>query len=767
VAFTVATDHRLADGALSSVSGDGTIDLSSPERSTLDIHLDLQPLAVPAVRPWLPGVDLVGEVRGPMSAQGRLDDLRLVADLRTPRGLLNFDGRFDVESEVQTYDARLQARNLQMSQWIDGGPETSLAVEGRVVGVGTDPATLRARFDLVILPSLFEGARVDSSLIRFTLSEGLAVADTFALRTSAGAVDGRGSFGLTSETSGSLILDAEMPDLATWNDWIVPGRNPARATDDVSDLFAQFDVADAEPQTGEPEPTADPAAPDTIAGRASARGVLYGNIDQYSFGGRANAHAFEYAGHGADSLQLTVDVPDPRALGTVTARVEAENATVFGRFLDDLNVRWERHDAARSDLQLSARRDTSVSFVSTAALDWTDEARRVRIDRLDVQLGQRNLALRDTAVVVHGQAGFTARDVTLLGSGGALFQVDGSIPDSGQAQLDIAARGIRLENALEFLGNPRDLTGELTFGATVRGTADAPLWDAHLDISEPSIEGISYDGLTGDFSYSGRRLAVALAVTARGLELGRLDGFLRTDLSMRKVERRLLDDPLSLTVVVDSMPLDALGIGFTTIQDVTGYARGRVDVTGEPSALQFDGDTQIHRTAMFVPGLGIRLQGIEGRVVYAGTLARIDTLSVRSSAGGSANVKGTLGLENLSDVDLDLDLRAERFRGLDRRTASVRLDGSGKLGGSYRSPELTGRFRLSEGDIRTERFLRQRQAVDLSDPAIYALIDTTIVMEQQLFEAAQNPFLQNLRMKTRFEVGPAMWLRSEALEVEL
>jgi hypothetical protein len=768
IAFALDTDHHESDGSLSSVTGDGTIDLSTPGQSMLDVRFDFQPLAVRAVRPLLPEIELVGEVRGPMSAQGRLNDLRVVADLRTPRGLLNFDGQFDLESEARTYDARLLARDLQLSQWIDEGPETSLAVEGRVVGVGTDPATLRARFDLVILPSLFEGARVDTSLIRFTLSEGLAVADTFAVRTSVGEVEGRGSFGLTSETSGSLILDVDLPDLTTWNDWFVPGRNPARNSDDVSDLFAAFDVSDEQPQNGRVEPAAPaPDPPDTIAGRATALGVLYGNVESFSFGGRVNANSFEYGGNEADSLQLTVDVPDPRDLGTVTIRIEAERSTVLGVFLDRFRVRWERLDAALSNLELSATRDTTIFLASKSALDWTEESKHVRIDEFDVRLGERRLTLADTATVTYGRHGFSAGDVTLTGDGGALLQLDGVVPDSGPAHMDVAARGIRLENVLQLVGNPRDLTGEFTFGASVRGTADAPLWDAHLDISDPSIEGISYDGLAADLSYSGRRLAVAMAVSSRGLELGRLDGFLRTDLSMRQVDRRLLDDPISLTVLVDSMPLDALGIGFSTIRDVSGYARGRVRVTGEPTALLFDGDTQIHQTEMFVPGLGIRLEGIEGRVEFDGTSARIDTLSIRSSAGGSADVKGTMSLETVSDIGLDLDLSARGFRGLDRRTASMRLDGQGKLAGSYQNPKLTGRFRLSEGDIRTERFLRQRQAVDLSDPAIYALIDTTAVMEQRLFETTRNPFLQNLLMETQFDVGPALWLRSEGLEVEL
>ena len=104
---------------------------------------------------------------------------------------------------------------------------------------------------------------------------------------------------------------------------------------------------------------------------------------------------------------------------------------------------------------------------------------------------------------------------------------------------------------------------------------------------------------------------------------------------------------------------------------------------------------------------------------------------------------------------------------MDRRLASFRIDGDGELNGSFTRPELTGRFRFSEGDIRADRFLRQRQAVDLSDPAVYALIDTTLVVEQRLFETTRNPFTENLRMDTEITVGPDLWLRSDAIEVEL
>jgi hypothetical protein len=769
--FALDTDHVLATGEVSSVTGGGMMDLSAPGRSMLDVEFTFAPLAVRAVTPWVPDLeledDIRAEVRGPMSARGRLDELRIAADFQTPRGHVRFDGLFDLEAEERTYDAQLLARDIQLDQWVEGGPETQLAVEGRIVGVGTDPGSLRARFDLVILPSRFEGARVDSSLVRFTLSEGLAVADTFAVRTEAGSIDGRGSFGLTADRSGSLILDVEVLDLARWNDWIVPERNPAHEPGDVTDLFAQFDLDAAPSDTGPPARAEEYVVPDTIAGSATALGVVYGNVERFSLGGRAHFRQLEYAGHSADSLHLTVDVPDPRALDTVTVRVAATDVTAFGRDFDALTLRWERRDSVNSSLALTAHRDTAVTLDASAEIVWSEAVRRVRMDRLDLQFGSRRLALRDTARIGWDPSGFVAEDFALVSQDGASIELEGTVPESGDARLDVAVRGVRLENLLELVGNPHDIAGGVTFGATVRGTADQPLWDGHLDIAEPSVAGVGYDAMTADISYVSERLTIGAAISSSGLELGRVDGFVRADLALRSVERRLLDDPLSLDIVVDSMPLGALEIGVEAIRDVSGYARGRVLVTGAPSALQFEGDTQVHRAAMFVPRLGVRLERIEGRVVYAGSRARIDTLSVRSSAGGSANVGGTLEMADIRDIGFDLEFSAAGFRGVDRRLANVRVDGSGELTGRFSEPELTGRFRFSAGDIRADRFMRQQQAVDLSDPAIYALIDTTVVLEQRLFATTRNPFTENLRMDAEIELGPDLWLRSDAIEVEL
>ena len=760
--FDARVSHSLPDRDPSGIAGGGMVDLHG-ERE-IDLSFDFDPLVLAIVDPLLPeGVSVLSQVRGPFSVRGSLDDLQISTDLSTPRGQLQFDGRFDLESEEKTYDATLLARDIQLAEWIENGPTTRLAVEGRIDGTGTDPATLDARFDLVVLPSLFEGARVDSSIVRFTLADGLATADTFAIRTRVGSVDGRGTFGLTESRSGSLILDIEIPDLADWNAWFVEGRNPARIEEDVSELFETFGPGGDEDlmlDTGE-------ALPDTLSGSLEALGVLSGSVEDFSFGGRALSRNLAWGDLRTDSILVILDLPHPRQPDSLVAHGSAWASSIYGRNLDTLDVRWTRHTAESHEVSLYASRDTSLEFDVSTGILWTERQKAFRFDRLRMMGAGRELVLGDTALITYGETGLTARGVRLVGAEGTFLELDGAIPDSGQAALDLQARGLHLQNFLEAPGNPWDLRGRIDIDFRIRGTADAPLADLEATIDAPSIRGIGYERLTTDLSYAGRRLAVNTALVTDDTEIARIDGFLRVDLSLRDIERRLLDEPIDLTVAVDNLPLTAIELRVQSLQDVEGVALGGFRVTGHPGALRFDGETRIQGAAATIPSLGIRLQDVTGGFVFDGADARIDTLRLDSSAGGTAIVTGHVGVEDPTDVTLDLAFEANQFLGIDRRSMRATIDGKGTLTGSYRRAELGGQIQISRGQVDAERFVRQRRVVDLTDPSVYALLDTVVVRDERLIGQLENPFLQNLRMDAELSVGPDFWLRSSALDVEL
>jgi hypothetical protein len=764
--FDFDTDlvHQLPSGTASHMSGSGSVVLGDEPGVTVEFMAD--PLSLAALQPYAsPDVELLGDVRGPVSARGLFSDLRVIADLRTPRGLVNFDGRFDLMAEDRRYDARLTARDLQLRQWVEQAPATRLAVEGRVQGVGTDPATLEATFDLTILQSLIEGARVDSSLLRFTVSDGLAVADTFAIQTDAGRVRGRGTFGLAEETRGSLILDVTAPNLASWNRWIVPGRNPARQDTNLEGLFAAFPgEAEQDPGAGAP---ASGEAPDTLAGSIQALGILSGNVQDFSFGGRLHGRNVSYGSLHADSVVLTVDIDDPTVLDQLDASATVWRLAGGGTTLDSVDVRWTRQDSTLSDVDLYARRGSSLELDTRARILWTAREKRFGVERLTAALGPSRMTLDRAAEIVWGDDGFSSSGLSLRGEDGAALRLDGAVPDSGAANLEIEIRGFDLASVFRIPDEALRYQGVLDAEGHLRGTADDPVWDLVFEVSDPGVRGFEVQRLEGDADYADGRMTMGISLHENGTLLGRLDGSILTDLALRSRESRLAPNPFRLVVEADSLPMEPLELVFESLEDVEGFGAGRVEFSGEPDALRLEGAATLINAGATVPYLGIRFEDVAASLEFDGTRALLQSGRLGSSAGGTATLRGAIDTREPTNLGFDLTIGMNRFRAMDRRMAKFLLDGEGHLGGSYLSPELTGAFRVSEGQVRAERFVRMQQAVDLTDPMVTALIDTTLVMEQRLFERAQNPFMQNLRMDAEISIGPDFWLRSQALEVEL
>ena len=66
-----------------------------------------------------------------------------------------------------------------------------------------------------------------------------------------------------------------------------------------------------------------------------------------------------------------------------------------------------------------------------------------------------------------------------------------------------------------------------------------------------------------------------------------------------------------------------------------------------------------------------------------------------------------------------------------------------------------------------EEFVRTALVVDLSDPAFFDVVDTTMVALRTTLSERENPFLQNLRMIVNVEVGRNTWLRSRDMNVDI
>ncbi len=783
VAVSADVAHRTAAGGLSRVAGELSIHKPTP---AVRLNATLDPLQLEAFDVYTPRATIISHVRGPISLSGPLGDLEAQADLLTPRGSLAFSGRFDLASERKTYDAELEARDIQLREWLEDGPSTDLAVSGRVRGEGTDPADASATFDLAILPSIVEGARVDTSLLRFTMAGGLAQVDTFAIRSELGRLDGRGDFGLAPDVAGTLLLEASS-NLSRFNRWPASRLMPEEPSDGEGE--GEPDEADLLVELVPPRAPAIEARSDTIAGTLTAEGVLTGSSSHPGLRLDLRIEGAAFHGYTADSLRGTARIADLRVRDTLSLRATAygmAGGPIGSEPLDRLRAEVDRAGGSWISFAGELERAPLVSIATEGALrqdspsvggtggtegeavgEGEVERTAVRLDRLDVRVREHAYELEQTARVVYGDSGLVVRELALASPSGSRLRLHGEIPASGGADFRIDLEELPIGAVLEMMPFSTRLEGSAGGSLRVSGTADAPLIEARLEVERPQLDSATFRLLTADLSYTSRRIEGQIEMLGEGRAALRAQGEVRADLSFHSVEERLPEDAVDVAVTIEQIPFEVVRLINSDMTQVGGQLDGAVRVRGRPGELRYDGDLVLSDGSAWIVPLQVRYTDMQGRVRFDGQEARIEALRVRSELGGEGDARGTLGIAEFANPAFDLQLRMDQFRAIDKRELNFAVTGAGRLGGSYREPTLSGRVRLSEGNVLMGEVFRGPDVVDLTDPLIASLIDTTAVEERRLIEREKRSFLYNLRAELDVEVGPGAWLRSPDMDVEL
>ena len=156
---------------------------------------------------------------------------------------------------------------------------------------------------------------------------------------------------------------------------------------------------------------------------------------------------------------------------------------------------------------------------------------------------------------------------------------------------------------------------------------------------------------------------------------------------------------------------------------------------------------------MSLPGLGVRFGSVRGGATLEGDSVRCTTCCSPAAAGrcGSAARCACRTWRGLSS---SLDFRAEQFRAVDVRSF-LTLVGTGdlQLRGPVFGATLTGNLLANSGVLYFADLVNKR-IIDLEDPSIADLVDTTLIRRENLGAKFQNRFLDSLRIDNlRMEMG--------------
>jgi autotransporter translocation and assembly factor TamB len=396
-------------------------------------------------------------------------------------------------------------------------------------------------------------------------------------------------------------------------------------------------------------------------------------------------------------------------------------------------------------------------------------AQLLRVDSLLAKLAVRRYRLQQPIVMTLSDSAPSVSPATLRAlDGSSVLQAAGRVPGKAPGNLSVQLLGLDLHDLYGLL--QRDtlgVGGEMELELQIGGTAAAPTFRGLARMADGRFGDFQSPFIQGALNYENRRLDANLDLWRTGENLMQVEAHLPLDLALTGVEKRQVDGPLSVRAHADSVSLGLLEAITPAVTHVGGTLKADLQMEGTWAKPRLAGAVDIRNGSMSLPGLGIRFGSVRGGATLDGDSVRSRDI-VLSSGGGKLRVDGSVRLENLSRPVLDLRLHADQFRAIDVRSF-LTLVGTGdlRLRGPVFGATLTGSLFANSGVLYFADLVNKR-IIDLEDPTIADLVDTTLIRRENLGAKFQNRFLDSLRIDSlRVDLGSDDWLRSAEANVQL
>jgi translocation and assembly module TamB len=707
----------------------------------LDTDVMLDPLSFDGIRRAFPTLKARGELRGPFQSRGTLARLGVDASLSGQIGSLEAHGfatlqppRWGAENLLLRFSrldlAALTGRDLPTrldgEVSVTGIIDTARAPEGEV-----RLALSSSRIRELTLDSVFAIAGLHDSLIRV---------DTAYAVWKGARVGGSGTLGWGGLHTGRMAFTLAADSLIAFDSLLLATTGQTR---DLS--------PDSRP----------------LGGTAHATVQLAGNLDTLEASGDLLVEALEW--------QM---IRSPRVTGAfswIGGQRPQLTASIGSDSLRAGTWIFHRVGAQARGWADSLEWNAGTGIGSNVAVDgagrwWRRGQTQVAMfDRLAFALPAHRYRLDESFAVTLSDSAPAVSPVTIRAEDGSgLIQLAGRVPGASEGSLLVRVLGLDLHDAYGLL--QRDtlgVFGEVGLDARVGGTAERPTLRGTLTLDGGKFGDFKAPFLQGVVNYADRRLETDFLLWRTGKNVLDVGATLPLDLALRGAEQRQVDGPLSVHARGDSVDLGILEALTPAVRQVTGEFTTDVNVTGTWQAPRLAGALEFHDGAMSLPGLGARYEGMQGRGRFQGDSLVLDNVAMRSGRGTLA-ITGSVRLEDLARPVLHLGFRANDFRAIDvSRFLTLDATGGLQLEGPFFHATLTGNLTANSGVLYFADLVTKR-IIDLEDPTIADLVDTTLLRRENLGGKFQNRFLDSLSISNlRVEMGTAVWLRSAEANIQL
>ena len=299
------------------------------------------------------------------------------------------------------------------------------------------------------------------------------------------------------------------------------------------------------------------------------------------------------------------------------------------------------------------------------------------------------------------------------------------------------------------------------------GTRANPTYSGSFAFSNAAFGSFRAPFMDGIIDYRNRRLNGEVHLWRAGQQVLNVTAHLPLDLALAPVAQRQLGDTLSVQARADSVDMGVLAAVTTTVRQVGGVFSADLGIGGTWEAPLLRGGLQIGNAAATIPALNVRYTNMNGSFSLRGDTIRVDSLTATSERG-KAELTGYVRLERLSKPILALNINTSDFKALDLRGyLAVTASGRVALTGPVFGATLTGHGTVTSGVLHFADLLNKR-VVNLDEPWVQDLIDTSLIRTQRLGPEFQSVFFDSLQIRNlQMTMGEDVWLRSNEANIQL
>jgi translocation and assembly module TamB len=789
----------------------------------VDINATADPLSLVTAGRFAPALGLQGVATGNATVTGDLGDLTVHGRLRLTAdtggadsvGILALDGHVDLASPAPNYgyDINARAQLLDVHAVVTRAPVTTLTASLSASGRGTSLSTMHSTVAANVQTSIIDSVSIESAVLRGGVADGVAHLDSARIAIKNASVDLAGTFGLVAGRTGTLTYRVAIDSLSALQRFLPP-VDTTRAEPNERGYIAAIQRARGDTATTGPPPptirqqveravggvpltdvvpTATHIAPvdtvpirhDALLGHIVAAGVVRGSLTGFELRGRAAA--YDIVAHGAAVRRARAEyawLGAPNRTSPIIVGAQFDTVA-YGRWaLDSIDIRTVYHQPNGSVVLLVRQRGipSVPDGPPTHDQEYTVNS-DIRMLPGEETMFLQSLALRfDTtfwsapqpATIRWDSTGLTIENFALRNGGDGHVIADGTIPRQGEAMFHIDVAEFQVGDLAALIESHLLMQGMLTVNANIGGITTAPTIQGKAALTEAAYDGHLVPNVSADFDYNAKVLdAHARVWRNTGVQATRfvqsfahVDAHLPINLgTVDSTESRLPDDgPVDITFVADSTPLELIPEFVSSVQDVKGLGKANLHWTGTLKQPEISGTMSLDSGSVFIVPLGIALTDITLRLRGTHDSITIDSMIARSQ--GTIRVTGNIDITDPSVPVLNVFEQARRARVINTKERGwLFVDDSLTITGPLSAPYAYGHVHVTEGVLYVPN-AGEPTPLDITDPAVYAIADTSISSVRNLIPTP-NTIMRNLLMDVDVQVDPSVWVRNKDANIEV